>query len=89
MKKVIHLLLCLVFGNLFSQTLNLPARSVTALSGSQFVKTIWASSLSLNQREDMIYAQVQAGNVPNFYRNLVAVTSTAKIGSRTEKEPIM
>jgi hypothetical protein len=85
MKKVIPLLLCLFTGSLFSQTLNLPARSKTALSGSQFVKTIWSSSLSLTQREDMIYAQVQAGNVPDFYRNLVAVTSTATIGTRTEK----
>ena len=62
-----------------SQTLNLPPRLSTALSGSQFEATIASSTLSLTSREDMIYAQVAAGNVPNFYRTFVAVTSTATV----------
>src|SRR6185437_2486503 len=77
------LLFCLFFGSvtLFSQTLNLPARQTNALSGSQFEATITSSTLSLTNRENMIYTQVSAGNVPNFYRTLVAVTSTATISS--------
>jgi type IX secretion system substrate protein len=68
----------------FSQILNLPPRLSTALSGSQFEATIASSTLSLTNREDMIYAQVTAGNVPNFYRTFAAVTSTATIGSNTQ-----
>src|ERR1700739_235242 len=68
----------------FSQTLNLPPRLSTALSGSQFEATIASSTLSLTNRENMIYAQVSAGNVPNFYRTFTAVTSTATIGGVTQ-----
>ena len=81
-----QLLLFLFFGPIitFSQTLNLPARQTNALSGSQFEATIASSTLSLTNRENMIYTQVSAGNVPNFYRTLVAVTSTATISSVTQ-----
>jgi len=81
-----QLLLFLFFGPiiLFSQTLNLPTRQTNALSGSQFEATIASSTLSLTNRENMIYTQVSAGNVPNFYRALVAVTSTATISSVTQ-----
>src|SRR5665213_567241 len=77
------LLLFIFFGceNLFPQTLNLPARHTNALSGSQFEATIASSTLSLTNRENMIYTQVSAGNVPNFYRTFTAVTSTAIINS--------
>jgi hypothetical protein len=70
-----------VLSDLFlsAQTLNLPARQVSALSGSQFEQSIVSVSLSLTSREDMIYAQVAAGNVPDFYRTLVPVTSTAVV----------
>src|SRR5438105_4901002 len=68
----------------FSQVLNLPARQAGALSGSQFEATISSSTLSLTNRENMVYAEVSAGNVPNFYRTLVAVTSTPTISSVTQ-----
>ncbi|HEY4800214.1 MAG TPA: hypothetical protein VII99_14130, partial [Bacteroidia bacterium] len=68
----------------FSQTLNLPARKTSALSGSQFEATIKSSSLSLTSRENMIFSQIEAGNVPNFYRTLKAVTSSAVINSQTQ-----
>src|ERR1700741_988281 len=64
-----------------AQTLNLPARSVSALSGSQFVATISSGSMSLTTRENLIYAEISAGNVPDFYRNMTAVTSSATISS--------
>src|SRR5579864_148634 len=81
MKKIFTLVSFLFSVTLFSQVLNLPARSTSALSGSQFVATIWSSSMSLTTRENLIYAQVVAGNVPNFYRTLVPVKSTATISS--------
>ncbi len=68
----------------FSQILNLPARQITALSGSQFEATISSGTLSLTNRENMVYAQISAGNVPNFYRTMIAVTSTATISSVTQ-----
>lgn len=67
-----------------AQTLSLPTRSVSALSGSQFVATISSSTLSLTNRENMIYNEVSAGNVPDFYRTMTAVTSTATISSVTQ-----
>ncbi|HKC69201.1 MAG TPA: T9SS type A sorting domain-containing protein [Bacteroidia bacterium] len=84
MKKLVLFFVLLGCVNGFSQTLNLPARQTNALSGSQFEATIASSTLSLTNRENMIYAQVSAGNVPNFYRTLVAVTSTATISSVTQ-----
>ncbi len=85
MKKLSLLLLLLLSTVAFTQVLNLPARSKTALSGSQFEATIASSGLSLTNRENMIYAQIVAGNVPNFYRNLDSVTSTATIKSIKQK----
>lgn len=64
-----------------AQTLNLPARSAAAMNGTQFVSTISPGSMSLTTRENLIYAEISAGNVPDFYRNMVAVTSSATIGS--------
>jgi hypothetical protein len=62
-----------------AQILSLPPRSATALTGSQFVTTISSGSLSLTSRENMIYTEISNGNIPNFYRNLVPVTSHATI----------
>ncbi|HXP52880.1 MAG TPA: hypothetical protein VN922_23240, partial [Bacteroidia bacterium] len=85
MKKISLLLFCFISLIGYSQVLNLPARSKTALNGTQFEATIAASSLSLTNREDMIYAQIVAGNVPNFYRNFDSVTSTATIKGVKQK----
>jgi hypothetical protein len=84
MRKLLSFILFFGYVTLFSQTLNLPTRQTNALSGSQFEATIASSTLSLTNRENMIYAQVSAGNVPNFYRTLVAVTSTATVSSVTQ-----
>jgi hypothetical protein len=82
-KFLLALFVCECIGA-FAQILNLPPRSNTALSGSQFEATIASSMLSLASREDMIYAQIKAGNVPNFYRTFTAVTSTATIAGVTQ-----
>ncbi len=76
--------LCFFAQTLPAQTLNLPARKTNALSGSQFELTIASASLSLASRENMIYAQVVAGNVPDFFRTLVPVTSSAVINTVTQ-----
>jgi hypothetical protein len=64
-----------------AQTLNLPARPAGALTGDQFVSLV--TSMSLTDRENEIYAQVMSGNVPDFQRNLIAVTNTQTISSTT------
>lgn len=86
MKKQSILILIFIFGsiNLFSQLLNLPPRSSTALTGSQFVSTISSGSLSLTSRESMIYTEISNGNVPDFYRNLVPVKSYAVISGSND-----
>ena len=68
MRNFLILFLCCGLTPVFSQTLNLPARQATALSGSQFEATIASSTLSLTNRENMIYTQVSAGNVPKIER---------------------
>ncbi|MGZ4075651.1 MAG: T9SS type A sorting domain-containing protein [Bacteroidia bacterium] len=81
MKKIILFFVSVFFVNcLFAQTLSLPPRSATALTGSQFETTISSPGLSLTARENLIYTEISNGNVPDFYRNLVPVTSYAIIG---------
>ncbi len=62
---------------LVSQTLNLPARNSSAYNGTQVISLL--TPLSLTTREDSIFLQVTRGNVPDFIRNLVAVTDTINI----------
>lgn len=64
-----------------SQTLNLPPRSPDAPGGSEFASLIApmpAPGVS-SERENWIYAQIAHGNVPNFLRTLVPVTTNAVI----------
>ncbi len=77
-----YFLTLLIAGNCFllsSQILNLPARNVTAMNGTQFSASISSASLSLTSRENQIFTEISNGNVPNFYRHLVPVTSSATI----------
>ena len=73
------LLVAFSFFSMFGlcQTLNLPTRQPTALSGSQFEATIASSTLSLTNRENMIYAEVSAGNEPNFGQRTEALPAEA------------
>jgi len=54
------------------QTLNLPPRADDAPTGSQFINVI--RRMPLAERENWIFAQVMAGNVPNFLRSFVPIT---------------
>jgi hypothetical protein len=64
-----------------AQTLNLPARSKDAVSGSQFSEQI--KSLQLQQREKLIFAEATQGNVPEFFRKLCPVVFTNVLGTTT------
>lgn len=65
-----------------AQLLDVPARPVGAMTGSQF--TVAIAGLSFTARENLIYNEFISGNVPNFYRNLSPVTSTAVISSSVQ-----
>jgi len=70
----------MTYFTLSAQTLNIPSRPANALTGSEFVTVI--TSMPLTERENNIYDQIAIGNIPNFYRNLCLVTSTANIGGQ-------
>lgn len=64
-----------------SQTLNLPPRPADAPTGSEFATIITPMPApgSSPERENTIYAQIASGNVPDFLRTLVAVTTNKVI----------
>ena len=66
------LLLC---ASLPAQTLDLPPRPASALSGTEFAKRI--TPLDPTEREKEIVTQVTSGNVPNFLRKLCPVPATS------------
>jgi hypothetical protein len=63
-----------------AQTLDIPPRPSGALTGSQIVAQI--TGLSLTAREQRIYDEVAAGNIPDFYRTLRPVTVTGFVGGQ-------
>ena len=64
-----------------SQTLSLPPRPASAMAGSQFAESI--KSLELQAREEKIFSEIMAGNVPEFLRKLCPVTVTNGDGGNT------
>ncbi|CAG5082600.1 T9SS type A sorting domain-containing protein [Parvicella tangerina] len=75
--RTLFFLLILVSLSSLGQTLNVPVRPATALSGSQLVSAI--TSLSLHDREEFILNEVLTGNVPNFQRNMILIEDSALI----------
>lgn len=72
---IVLLLLCL---GAHTQTLKIRDRKPNALNGSQFSASIRDTSISLKQREKLIYKAIKKGNIPAFYRKMVMVTDTLK-----------
>lgn len=59
----------------FSLTLNIPARSRDAHSGTDVIKRM--ESLPLIEREEVIYSEIANGNVPDFLRHYAVISDTA------------
>lgn len=59
-----------------AQQLKLRSRKANALTGSAFAQSIADSTLSLQQREDLIFKEIKNGNVPDFLRKLKEVTDS-------------
>ncbi len=62
---------------LFAQTLPLPPRATDALSGSELKTQI--ENLSIENREEELFNQILAGNVPDFLRDLVPISFSKTI----------
>lgn len=56
--------------------LNLPPRPSNSLTGSAFMQKV--QYMTFEQREAEIYNEISRGNVPDFLRNLVTVSTTLK-----------
>jgi hypothetical protein len=61
-----------------AQTLALPPRPAGALSRDEIIRII--TPLPRDAREDSLFRYIMGGNVPDFMRKLVPVTSSAYIG---------
>ncbi|MEJ5995868.1 hypothetical protein WG904_15670 [Pedobacter sp. Du54] len=57
----------------FAQKLKLTSRKAAALTGTAFANSISDSTLSLAEREKIIYQEIKNGNVPDFLRKLSLV----------------
>lgn len=79
MKYVLLLFFYILVVDCHSQHLKLKKRAANALSGSEFSKSIRDSSLSLEKREEIIFNEIQSGNIPRFYRKLAVIMDTAMI----------
>jgi hypothetical protein len=64
-----------------AQTLNLPPRATNAPIGTEFAKTI--ARLERPEREKKIYGEIASGNVPDFLRKLIPVTTQTVQDGRT------
>lgn len=79
MKYVLFLFFSILVVDCHSQHLKLKKRASGALSGSEFSKSIRDSSLSLKDRENIIFNEIRSGNIPRFYRKLALIRDTAMI----------
>ncbi len=82
MKIKLILFLALVSFTSSAQDLKLP-KPAKPLSATEFLAGIRDTSLSISEREEIIYRKVLAGHVPDFYRKLVQVTDTVSITDKT------
>ena len=74
--KYLFIFLMLSSHTLSAQVLHLKPRKADALTGSAFAKSIADSSLTLEQREKIIFKEIKDGNVPNYLRKLTKITDT-------------
>lgn len=73
--KGLSAFLLLIFTFIFAnaQELQLTKRKSNALGGKEFALSISDSSLSLVNREKIIFKEIKKGNVPDFLRKLVKI----------------
>lgn len=62
-----------------AQILHLKKRETNAIGGKAFALSISDSTLTLNEREKIIFKEIKKGNVPGFLRKLVEIKSNTVI----------
>lgn len=62
-----------------AQRLKLKNRPSSSLRGSEFSAGIRDSSISLDEREAIIFKEIRSGNIPQFYRKLLEIRDSAFI----------
>ncbi|HMS18599.1 MAG TPA: hypothetical protein PKA37_17275, partial [Planctomycetota bacterium] len=67
-----------ILGPLAAQVLPLPPRPSQAKAGSQLLPILVGHSVQ--DREDLLWQEISSGNVPDFLRALVPVTTSATVG---------
>jgi len=82
MKYVLLIVISFCAFDCYPQRLKLKNRSKEALSGTEFLKSISDSSLSLDQRETILFTEIKSGNIPRFYRELSLIRDTAIINGQ-------
>lgn len=82
MKRVLLMMLCSTFLSCTVQQLKFAKREASALSGSQFSKSIADTSLTLETREQIIFEEIKNGNVPDFFRKLATIDVTQTINGK-------
>ncbi len=84
MKYLALFLFLLCANHVNAQHLKLKARKSNALTGNEFGQSIADSSLTLQQRELLIFKEIKSGNVPDFLRTLKEISDTL---SATSPQP--
>ena len=74
---VLLVLFAFTFQGIKAQTLNLRPRNADALTGSAFAQSISDSTLSLAKREELIFKEIENGNVPDFLRKLKEIADSS------------
>ena len=82
MKLLLPVLLLLGTLSGYGQELKLKARAPGAISGSAFSASIRDTSISLEERERLIFNEIRSGNIPDFYRKLVEIRDTINIDGK-------
>jgi len=60
--------------NIVFNKLNIPPRPINSVSGSEFINSV--KNLSIEERENRVYAEISNGNIPDFLRELKKINST-------------
>lgn len=83
--KFLTIIFILISQSLTAQVLHLKPRKADALTGSAFAKSIADSSITLEQREKIIFKEIKDGNVPNFLRKLIKITDSLNSDLEVDK----
>lgn len=82
MKSTIFYFLILISSICLGQELKIKKRSSRALSGTEFSNIIRDTTISIDEREKIIFKEFKSGNIPDFYRQLVEINDTSTIAKK-------